>query len=345
MTFKTFAACLIALACATTAPAQSDKVYLLDGTVVKGVKVTEFSIRSLRYRRAGATESVESDQVAKIELGKFNKTYARGLRDAGLMLTLAREELADGPSVMAQLGFIAAGSGFLDEGSPAEAMSALNELQKAMPEAGSIADVYRLKFEYYINAGPKSASSALTVAKKYESDAIGGAWPNGFSVEAMFFQAMASNLSPEDFQTKLRSIISSSRSTNIVVANRANIQLANSLLQTNAIDEAKRIYENIAKSTNVDDTSLAGAYLGLGRILFSQGEDKEKAKEALLMFLRVRLETRDAWPSLHAEALYNCILAARQWKGPEYARVMARCRRVLYAEFPNSEWAQRARQR
>ena len=64
---------------------------------------------------------------------------------------------------------------------------------------------------------------------------------------------------------------------------------------------------------------------------------------ALLLFLRVRLETTDAWPSLQAEALYHAILAADKWRGPEYGLVMARCRRLLSEEFRETEWAEKAK--
>ncbi|MGK0156802.1 MAG: hypothetical protein ACI9SE_003774, partial [Neolewinella sp.] len=97
--------------------------------------------------------------------------------------------------------------------------------------------------------------------------------------------------------------------------------------------------DTIAKKEGVDDSSRAGAYLGLGYLL-AASDDKEQAKQGLLMFLRVRLETRDAWPSLHAEALYSSIGAARKWGGPEYAYIIGRCRRVLLSDFPNSDWAQ-----
>lgn len=339
MTFKILAASLIALVAATSATAQTDKLTLLDGTVIKDAKVIEFTVRSLRYKRSGSTESVDSDQVAKIELAKFDRVYARGLKDPGLMLTLAREQLAAKDMVMSQLGFVGAARRFFDQGSASNAVSALNELQKAFPEGGTVPDVYRLKFEYYLGTGAKGLSSALQVSKKYESDAIGGAWPVGFSVEASFFQVLASQAAPADYQTKLRGIVSQARSSNAIVANRANVELAHSLRRDKKLDEAKRIYDTIAKKEGVDDSSRAGAYLGLGYLL-AASDDKEQAKQGLLMFLRVRLETRDAWPSLHAEALYSSIGAARKWGGPEYAYIIGRCRRVLLSDFPNSDWAQ-----
>ena len=338
MTSKILAASLIALVAATSATAQTDKITLLGGAVIEDAKVIEFTVRSLRYKRSGSTESVDSDQVAKIKLANFDKVYARGLDDADLMLTLAREQLAAKNDVMSQLGFVGCAERFLDQGSPANAVSALNELQKVFPEGGTIPDVYRLKFEYYLGTGAKGLGNALNVAKKYESDAIGGAWPGGFAVEASFFQVLASQASPAEYQAKLRSVVTQARSSNAVVANRANIELAHSLRRDKKVDEAKRIYDTIVKKEGVDDSSRAGAYLGLGYLL-TGGEGKEQAKKGLLMFLRVGLETRDAWASLHAEALYSSIGAARKWGGPESLYIMGRCRRMLMADFPNSDWA------
>jgi predicted negative regulator of RcsB-dependent stress response len=344
MTSKILAASLIAFVAATAATAQSDKIHLLNGTVVTGAQVVSYDVRNVRYKRGGSTESVESDQVAKIELGQFKKIYARGDRDPGLMLTLAREQLAAKEPVLAQLGLLNAARQYFDQDSPNDAMAALNELQKEFPEGGVLPDTYRLKFEYYLGTGTKGMGNALKVAKKYESDAIGGAWPPGFTVEATFFQALAEQSSPADYQSKLRAIVSQARSSNTVVANRADVELAHSLRKDKKEDEAKRIYDTIIKKEKVDDSSRAGAYLGLGQLLLAGG-DKEEAKQALLLFLRVRLETREAWPSLQAEALYHSINAARKWGGPEHLYIISRCRSYLFSEYPNSEWTNELKQR
>ena len=132
---------------------------------------------------------------------------------------------------------------------------------------------------------------------------------------------------------------------NPVVAGRANIELAHSMRKTGGIDDARRIYEDIVKKDGVDDSARAGAYLGLGLIDLEGEGGKEAAKNALLMFLRVRLVTKDAWPSLQAEALYHASQAARKWKGPEYVYIVGRCRGLLFNEYPNSEWAKLAKSR
>ena len=161
-----------------------------------------------------------------------------------------------------------------------------------------------------------------------------------------FFKVLSSGAEPAEFQNKLRSVVSSARSANPIVANRASIELAHSLRKSGKAQEAQRIYDDIIKKDNVDDSARAGAYLGMGLAEFENaGNDKDKAKQALLYFLRVRLETRDAWASLHAESLYHAIQAARVWQGPEYRYIMGRCRNILFADFPDSEWAKLAKQR
>lgn len=330
-------------------PAQDDVILLTNGTKVDGAKVTSFDVRALKYTKGSATETVPTDQVLQVDLGKFRDVYARGLRDPDLMVTLAREQVAEKNLLMAQFGFVNAAAQFFDNNEPAKAVATLDELQKGVPDAGVLPEVYRQKFEYYMSLGTKKAADAATVAKKYKTDAVGGAWPNGLALEAEFFLVMAERVgggNPKEYQSKLQSVVSSAGGNNPTIQNRASIQLANSLREGKDVEGAKRIYEDLAKRDGVDASSRAGAFLGLGQILLEQAtpDTKDLAKEALLLFLRVRLETKEAWPSLQAEALYHAILAADKWRGPEYQIIMGRCRGVLMADFPESEWTKRAKQ-
>jgi hypothetical protein len=347
MTFRASVSLVAALLAAPIA-AQDDTVTLTNGTVVTGVRVTSFDIRSLKYTKGSANEIVPSDQVAKIELRKFKDVYARGLRDPDMMLTVAREQLAEKETLLAQFGFVGAANQWLDSGAAEDAgkaLGALDEMQKGIPEAGLLPEVYRLKFEYYSNLGAKGAASAATVAKKYQADAVTGAWPAGFAVEGEFFLALAEKRDPKEFQNRLKAIVGKAAAANPAVASRANVELAHSLRETKDVDGAQRIYEEVAGKENADDVALAGAYLGLGKILLEKAGagDKDSFKRAMLLFLRVRLATKNAWPSLQAEALYHAILAADKWRGPEFGLVMARCRRILADEFGESEWAERAK--
>lgn len=334
--------------CVLPAVAQEDRVHLTNGTTVEGVKVVSFDVRDLRYTKGGSSENVPTDQVLQVDLGKFRDVYARGLKDPDLMLTLAREQLEAKNLLMAQLGFVGAAAQFFDINEAAKAVASLNELKKSIPEAGVLPEVFRQKFEYYMGQGNKSAD-AVKVAQEYRTEATGGAWPAGLVLEAEFFLVLAERTaggSPKEFQAKLQAVVSRAGSANQTIQNRANIQLANSLRQAKDIEGAKRIYDDLSKRDGVDTSSRAGAFLGLGLILLDEAtpETRDVAKQALLMFLRVRLQTRGAWPSLQAEALYHAVLAADKWRGSEYQTIMARCRGVLFNEFPGSEWAKRAKQ-
>lgn len=345
MKSRFFAAFLLALPLA----AQDDTVTLTNGTKLEGVKVTSFDIRELKYTKGGA-QSVPTDQVVKVDLAKFNDYFRLGLKDADLMLTKAREAHKEKNILLAQLGFVSAASQFFDAGKAGEAVGVLDELQKEkdFAEAGVLPDVYRMKFEYYMGQGGKGAASAASVAKKYQTDASGGGWPAGLAVEAEFFQAMAENAAnnqPKDFQLKLRAVVAKGQSGNPMVANRANVQLAHSLRENKDPEGSRKIYDDLAKRDGVDSSSRAGAFLGLGHLALEEGSgaNKELFRKALLLFLRVRLETRDAWPSQHAEAMYYAIQAADKWRGNDFAYIIARCRGVLYNDFGDTEWASKAK--
>jgi hypothetical protein len=251
MTKSLLAVCLTTLwigLFAGAVAAQDDRIFLVNGTKVDGVKVTSWDIRDLRYTKGSTPQSVATDQVAKVELARFKDTYRRGERNADLMLTVAREQQKEGNPVLAQLGFVGASARFFDSGRPQEAVGALDELEKGMPEAGVLPEVYRQKFEYYMGLGAKGAQSAMTVAKKYQAAAVGGAWPAGLAVEAEFFLALAERVgggNPTEYQNRLRSVIGKAGGTNRTIQNRANVQLAHSLRDQNDKPGARKIYEDM----------------------------------------------------------------------------------------------------
>ncbi|MFM1870801.1 MAG: hypothetical protein RL398_223 [Planctomycetota bacterium] len=341
-------AVFFAVTLALGAVAQDDRITLTNGTVIDGAKISAFDIRELKYSKGGA-QTVATDQVAKIELGKFSDTFRRavGNKDPELLLTMAREQLKSKNDLLGMAGLHRAALMFFDQGKPAEAVATLEEMQKAVPEGGLVPEVFRQKFEYYIGLGPKGAGNAGKVAATFKESAQTNAWPSGFALEADFFAALAERVgggNPKDFQLKLRSVASAAAGTSAAIANRANVQLAHSLRETKDAEGARKIYEDLATKEGVDVNSRAGSYLGLGLLKMDEAAgDKEAYRAALLMFLRVRLETKEAWANLQAEALYNAILAADKWRGNEYGYIMARCRGLLFNEFGDTEWAQRAK--
>lgn len=343
MTSRFLAASLLAAFAALPAFAQ-DRIVQTNGTVITDVRVKAFDVRNLTYSKGGSDEKLATDQVAKVEMAKFRDVFARGLRDPGIMLTIAREQLTEKNTLLAQFGFVGAATQYFDDDKPAEAVACLDEMVKGVPEAGLLPEVYRLKFEYYMGTG-KGARDAASVAKKYASDALSGAWPGGLAIEAEFFGVLAERGQPKDFQGKLRALASKAGGNNPVVAARASVELAHSLRETKDVEGATKLYDEVLRKEGADQSARAGALLGLGKVTYeAAGADKDAFKKALLMFLRVRLETKDAWPSLQAEALYYAVLSARKWAGPEAGLIQARCSNILGGEFPGTEWAQRAKE-
>jgi tetratricopeptide (TPR) repeat protein len=333
---------LLTVVWALSAAAQDDSVLLHDGSRVDAVRIDSYDVFTLRYSKGGNT-TVAADQVAKITLGKFSDVYRRGLADPSLMLTLAREQLAAKNTLMAQMGFLHAAARLFDAGEPAKATAVFEEVQKAIPAAAVLPELYRRKFEYYSSLGAGSLRDAAQVGKQYRSDAVSGSWPKGFLAEAELFLVLAE---PDavDFQGKLRAVVARSDAAPLI-GNRARIELANCLRRGKDFEAARRIYDEVQNRDGVDANSRAAALLGLGLLLLDEAKTADTAvfKQALLLFLRVRLETRDARAALHAEALYRAIVTADKWRGPEYTLIIGRCRRLLLDEFPSTEWAKLAK--
>ena len=334
------------------ANAQGDTVHLTSGTVVEGITVQSFNIRELKYTKGGSAETVATDQVAKVELKKFKDVYKRSIsgKDPELMLTESRNQFTKAKDpLLAQFGYLECARLFYLGGIDASGGGTIEELQKSIPDAGVLPDCYRLKFENYLGQGDAAGiGNASLLAKKYSTEATTSAWPNGFSIEADFFSAMAEGAAKGDakaFQVKMRDIVAKAGGTMPILAARANGQLAHSLRLTGGGDQAADIYQQILDGKVSDDNSRAGAWLGLGYVSMAKGDaaNREPFRAALLSFLRVRLETKSAWGSLQAEALYNAMLSAEKWGGQDFRQIQGRCRQVLLANFGSSEWAARAR--
>src|SRR5262245_54503822 len=253
---------LLTLVWALPAAAQDDRVLLHDGTKIDGVRVDSYDVRSLRYSKGGGNTTVAADQIAKVTLGKFDDVYRRGLEDQALMLTLAREQLAAKNTLLAQLGFLHAAARFFDAGEPVKATAALEELQKAIPAAAVLPELYRRKSEYYASLGADGLRDAAQVGKQYRSDAVSGSWPAGFVAEAELLLVLAE---PDavDFLGRLRAVVAKS-DANPLIANRARIELAQCLRKNKDFEGARRIYDEVQNRDGVDANSRAGALLGLG---------------------------------------------------------------------------------
>lgn len=340
---------VLPLLLAALASAQGDTVVLASGTVVEGASVQSFNIRELKYSKAGRSETVSTDAVASVDLAKFRDVYRRAIaaRDADVMTDEARAQLKK-DALLAQFGYIEAAKLYFENDKDGTAGSVLDELKEKIPDAGLLPEVFRMKFDAYMGRGDAAGyQNAATLAQKYTNEAATGAWPTGFAIEADMFAALAAGAAGGDakaFQNKMRDVAGRAAPVSPMLAARANVQLAHSLRATGDAEGAKKLYQQVLENAT-DDGSRAGAYLGLGLLAMSQGDaaNRDPYREALLSFLRVRIETKGAGAGLQAEALYQAMLAAEKWGGQDWRTAAGRCRYLLTNNFPNSEWAARAR--
>ncbi len=325
--------------------AQGDRVTLANDVVLTDLRVVSFDVRTIKFVRSNAQHQEASDQVPRVELEKVAELLRPGGRTHEALTTMARDHVAQKNVLVAQFLFVAAADAAFAAGKPTEGLAALEELTRTLPECGLAPEAYRRRFEFHHAIGGKGVGAAGAVAKKYLADAIGGGWPRGFAFEAEFLLALVERSNARAFQAKLRTLVEKAAGPAPVVAERARVELAHTLRTAKDSAEARRIYEATLAREGADVTARAGAWIGLGRLALDEAEagDKDALQRAMTAFLRVRIECRQAWPALRAEALFEAAAAAERWRGPDYAQVIASCRAALAAEFATSEWNEKAR--
>jgi hypothetical protein len=330
--------------------AQGDSISLASGDRVDGVKVLSYELNELKYQKGGRTETVSSDQVAKVDVGRFDDVYKRPIaeKDPDKFVNIAKEQVKSDPLV-AQLGYLAAANLYLARGDNANvntAFACLEEMRTAVPTGGYVPAYYRLKFETYM--GRNDAKNADVVAKKYHNEAVSSVWPQGYQLEGEFFQLLADGsaggIDKRAYQSRLRELLGRAGGFPMLTG-RINVQLANSLRETGDKEGARKIYKDLVDKDSTDVNSRAGSYLGLGQLAMDEGDanNREPFRQALLDFLRVRIETKECWGSLQAEALYDAMIAAERWGGENFAYIGGKCKFILTTEFKTSEWAAKAR--
>lgn len=332
-----------------SAAAQKDRIRLTDGTVIDGVTVTGFDLRKVEFRRRGSADSRSTDLVAELEVAKVKDEYRRayasiGTTEAPGNFLRAAEEERD--PFLKQFGYVEAARLFLKNEQYAEGFQVLEELATKCPDSGYLPMLYQEKLEYYLARGREKAGDAMTVAKSYSTAAQTQGFPQGFIVEAKFYETMAEaasgGLTGDRLRSRLKTIQNeASRFEN--VADRCRVQIANSLRAENKIDEAQAEYEDLLERDSVPETVRAQAWLGLGHCEFAKGNpaNRDPYRDALLSFLRVYIETPNAAAGTIAEALYMGKQAAEKWGGEDAGRMARALNYRLNRDYPDNPWSRR----
>ena len=269
-----FTAFALGLAAAATAQLQPrDTIHWVNGSSTHEARVSTFTLTDIAYQvRGGGSETRPADQVLSIELGRFNDAFKRGIsgNDPGLFLTESRrlkDSTRGGDKLLAQFGYVETARRYWEDfGEPITAVQVIDELADEFPESGLVPERYRLKLMIYLGTGQIRDASAVATA--YYADATSNGWPSGFAYEANFYQILSKKISgsasPAEIQNELRSLISKVRGAYQTIANKANVELANSLRESGNAAAALKIYEVLVDEDNLDDQTRAGTYLGLG---------------------------------------------------------------------------------
>jgi tetratricopeptide (TPR) repeat protein len=316
-----------------------DKIYWTDGTVEDKTRVSSFTVNQVEFRGKNGPDAKPANLVEDIELAKVKDEYARAIgasldERAGTFLDIAKR-LKDSDPFLAQFGYWEAAKFLREQGEPEQAILALDQLRKDLPNSGFVREYYRYKLEYYM--GRDKLSDASTVADQYSLDAQTKGFPKGYVVESSYYKtlidARKDQSSPATLRDGMQRILQSAAGMPALRA-RIQLQIANTYRYEDALDQAEEGYREIAESDSVPADALAGAHVGIGHVLLKRGDNRA----AMLSFLRAYMLYEDA-PGYAPEALHYGAVAAKGWDGPDARLIQRRLLGRLKRDYPESEFA------
>ncbi|MDP6928058.1 MAG: hypothetical protein QF412_00020 [Planctomycetota bacterium] len=349
---KTLAS-IFALVLVAALPAQKDTIYWADGTTVAKVRIISFTWTEIKWTKSGRSESRSADQVARVDCEKVKDAYRRGYGasdddEAYSQFRMEREKQVKSKKLfIAQFGFMEEANLLMGNKETGECFATLELMTKECPDSGFCPELYRMKLEYYLSLGKKGAANALKVASTYLNTAQTKAWPDGFLHEARFFGLMAEvaggKMSEDKLKSGLRGLLGDTEGVYPRVANQVKLQVADQQRRQGETAASKKSYKELADQDGLDESTRAGALLGLGQAQLEEGNatDREPYRDALLSFLRVYIEAEKAPSDMRAKALYFASQACEKWRGQDSAAMGRRLRGYLKRDFPGSEWAKR----
>jgi len=341
----TVAAAFALFAALSPCAVAQDKIVWTDGTTTADVKVTDFTWREVKYTARGQSEVRSADAVADLDVKRVADAYRRAFSaqnddEAYTVFRREAEKLTPKDAFLAQFGFVNAAEMLVKNGESKQAFLLLEKMVEDLPDTGFYPSLYRVKLETYLSMGDEGMGNAAAVAKKYHDTALTQGWPDGFVLEAEFYQLLTSG---ETNESQLRTLLGKTEGKYPQVANRLRVRLADAKRAAGDLDSARQAYTDLLDRPGVDSGTRAHAQLGLGHTEFASGDpaNTEPYREALLSFLRVYLEPANIASDMRAEALYHAALACDRWRGPDSGQYAARIRHYLHRDYPDSSWANR----
>ena len=233
-------------------------------------------------------------------------------------------------------------------GQVGETIAATDKLVKKFPDARYVPAALLLKAEAQFvdgKAGPaKKTLGAITtlVAER----GISERWDLEAKLLAVVFDA---SLSGEQKRTALGRLATRAGTKFASVRNRAQVIGAASLLEEKDFDQAKKVFERIAKDSKSDQRTLAIAWSGLGDCLYQAGAKNPSTpanqailKDALKAYMRVVVLYKGesqyvARSMFYAGRIY--IFMGTEESGENANKLFG----AVVRQFPGSKWAQEAK--
>jgi len=345
---KALTPCLL-LALTGAIVAQDDVITWDDGTKTK-CDIVRFDSKTIEYKIKRQRKTDPAHKVSSIRVKKLvEDVYNRASAPEDYLATVD-EQLKAKNKLAAAYGYWKAAELFLIDGKFNSGITALAELNKNVPDSPWAHKHFEERFRYFIS-DKKKLKAAMSVAEKYESEAIKRNWSRGFEHQAKFFMAVAEAASgkaaKEAIESKLRTIMGDTDGTAGFVFKEARVFLADFYRQNKEYAKAAKEYEGILDQPGLTPSVLGRVHLGLGYIQYEKGltgKDKEAFHKAYLSFLKVYVLAKDGPPELVAEALYQGAQAADAWGGlpsskAEAARLRGRLR--LRSPWKETSWGQK----
>ena len=345
----------------------ADVIHKLDGKSLQDVEITNETLTQVTYKDKGkgAELSVPADQVLRVEYTSriprlmqeaFTAAEDGSIDEAAETLELfADGELSKGPRQAWAPGYALhkALEMRLGIGDLKGAVGIADKLIKGVPESRYVPYAYVAKAEAHrhLGEGPNAVATIRSLRDFATSKGLSQRWKLEADLEEIFSDAALKGDAKRD---KLLEVIASAGNEFPTVANRARVAEGETYLEGERKDfaKAKAAFKRILGDPKADAATLAGAYTGMGDVLFQEAGDKIQAKddaaaaeilrEALEHYMRV-VVVYDSQARYVPKALFY---AGRTADLMQDEGSRARARRLYGAviqDYPASPWAELAK--
>ncbi len=350
----------------TTASAAPDRIYLSDGSIVEDVKVKSQTFTSVTYEPAkGRGESqVDSELVLRVEFDNKPAEISTAEVEAesenyvsavsGLQNYL--QNLGDKADRKAPWGPPYARYRIAElmrlGGDVPSMIGAVDELLAKHPDSRYVPLALVDKIEAQMAIGDLAGAKATS--DKFGEMVRSKSMPARWEHEQALRDTLTKGLKGEALEKEL-AVVSRAGAAFPTVENRADVAIADSLVLRNQLDKAEALYRGVVEDPSAYDGTLAAAWTGLAELIFNRGEavrqskgdDNAEAKalfeEARMCAMRVVVVYRTEYSFVAKSGFY----AGRCFQligGPDAVDRSSRLYRFIVRNFPETRWAQNARE-